>query len=212
MDMKDEFEEAVAAVYSLDFSLVASFRIVSVGGANARFLGALLAAYDLSGDVRLLRKAVELGGMLYKAFDTPNRMPRMWWNANKAMLGEEQVAANAEAINAMGGMTLEFTRLSLLTGHPKWFDAVQRVAEVLAAHQNLTRLPGLWPCFGKADDFNDPHYAGLVAVPTMAAALAKTVAMVGADDPLYQRMYQEAMDAAAKWTWFRPMTPTNEDI
>jgi hypothetical protein len=37
------------------------------------------AAYDLSSDIRLLRKAAEVGEMLLVAFDTPNRMPVTRW-------------------------------------------------------------------------------------------------------------------------------------
>ncbi len=212
MGMEEEFEKAVGLVDTLDFSQLArSKTVVDVAGTNARFLGGLLAAYDLSGDVRLIRKAVELGNMLYKAFDTRPRMPIMRWNPDKAALGERQRASNREEINDMGGMTLEFTRLSLLTGDPKWYDAVVRVAEELEVQQDWPHQPGLWPEFGDAEK-RFFCCGGLVPVPTMAAALAKTVAMVGARVPLYQKMYAKAMDAAAKLIWFRPITPTNEDI
>lgn len=42
-------------------------------------------------------------------------------------------------------MSLEFTRLSQLTGDPRYFDAVQRIADRFYEQQNNTRLPGLWP-------------------------------------------------------------------
>jgi len=38
-------------------------------------LGGLLSAYDLSDDVRLLRKAQELADRILPAFDTPNKIP-----------------------------------------------------------------------------------------------------------------------------------------
>ena len=40
-----------------------------------RYLGGLLSAYDFNGNKALLSKALELGDMLYAAFDTPNRLP-----------------------------------------------------------------------------------------------------------------------------------------
>ena len=48
-----------------------------------RYLGGLLSAYDLSGNTVLLKKAWELGNILYAAFDTPSRMPVPYWSLKK---------------------------------------------------------------------------------------------------------------------------------
>ena len=48
-----------------------------------RYLGGMLSAYDLSGNVILLKKAWELGNMLYTAFDTPSRMPVPYWSLKR---------------------------------------------------------------------------------------------------------------------------------
>ncbi len=220
MGMEAEFDEAVAAVETIDFTFINSVaeftRLygkaqVSIGYTTTRHLGGLLSAYDLSGDARLLRKAVELGEMLYKAFDTPSRFPIMWWYPYPAARGERQVELRSEAIGDLGSLTLEFTRLSMLTGDARWFDAMQRVMDVLAAQQDSGRVPGLWPAYGRLDKmvFDDGSY---YPVPTMAAALAKTVALVGGRLPAYRAMYETGMDAAARSSLFAPMTPTNEDI
>lgn len=42
-------------------------------------------------------------------------------------------------------MALEFTRLSQLTGDPRFYDAVKRVNDVLDREQSKTNIPGLWP-------------------------------------------------------------------
>ena len=86
MGFKDEFEQAVDAVATIGFESSTS-RILSVFETTIRYLGGLLAAYDLSGNEILLMKAVELGGTLYKAFDTPNRMPVSFWDWRKCALG-----------------------------------------------------------------------------------------------------------------------------
>ena len=86
MGFKDEFEHAVDAVATIDFESSTS-RILSVFETTIRYLGGLLAAYDLSGNEILLLKAVELGGTLYKAFDTPNRMPVSFWDWRKYASG-----------------------------------------------------------------------------------------------------------------------------
>ena len=74
MSMRSDFEHAVAAAANISFETAATDEI-KVFETNIRYLGGFLSAYDLSGDKRLLRKAKEVGDMLYAAFDTPNRMP-----------------------------------------------------------------------------------------------------------------------------------------
>lgn len=76
MGLKEEFEEATNAVKNIDFTIsdrpdLSLFEVV------IRYLGGLIAAYDLSsGTYRvLLEKAEELAEVLMGAFDTPNRMP-----------------------------------------------------------------------------------------------------------------------------------------
>ena len=78
MGFADEFKEAVDFVAGLNFS-TSTVDQLNTFETNIRFLGGMLSAYDLSGDNRLLRKALELGEMLYVAFDTPNRLPITRW-------------------------------------------------------------------------------------------------------------------------------------
>ena len=82
MGFRDEFDEAVAAVTGIDFGSSTS-KTISVFETTIRYLGGLLSAYDLSEDPVLLKKAEELGEMLYMAFDTPNRMPVPYWDWRK---------------------------------------------------------------------------------------------------------------------------------
>ena len=79
MGLQKEFTSAVNALAKVDFSRSTMDKI-SVFETTIRYLGGFLAAYDLSDNSLLLDKAVQLGDMLYVAFDTPNRMPVPWWN------------------------------------------------------------------------------------------------------------------------------------
>jgi len=81
MGLQDDFELALRAVEKIDFSTTAE-PILNVFETNIRYLGGLLSAYDLSGAKHpvLLDKAVQLGDMLYGAFDTPNRLPITRWD------------------------------------------------------------------------------------------------------------------------------------
>jgi mannosyl-oligosaccharide alpha-1,2-mannosidase len=177
--------------------------------------GGFLSAYDLSGDKRLLDKAVEVGEMLYVAFDTPNRMPVTRWDLNGAARGRRQTAGDRVLLAELGTFGLEFTRLSMVTGDAKWFDASQRITTALRAAQNETQLPGMWPVvvdaramkFGQHAD----HTLGAMA-DSWFEYLPKMYALVGGLLPEYREMYEVAMSTAIRHNLFRPMVPGDEDI
>jgi mannosyl-oligosaccharide alpha-1,2-mannosidase len=55
------------------------------------------------------------------------------------------VAPRRALVSEPGSLSLEFTRLSQLTGNPKYYDAVQRISDEFEKSQNSTRYPGMWP-------------------------------------------------------------------
>jgi mannosyl-oligosaccharide alpha-1,2-mannosidase len=214
MGLREEFEEAVSAVMQINFETT-SFSQINTFETNIRYLGGLLAAYDLSHDNRLLSTAAEVGEMLYAAFDTPNRMPITRWNFQNAARGEEQVAAEGVLIAEIGSFTLEFTRLSQITGDPKWFDAIHRVMGIFYRQQDLTKLPGMWPVVVNAreEDFTqDTTYTLGAMADSVYEYLPKMHALVGGVLPMYESMYRDAMDTAIRHNLFRPMTPDEADI
>jgi mannosyl-oligosaccharide alpha-1,2-mannosidase len=92
MGMSQDFDIAVAATKDIDFS-TSDEETLNIFETTIRYLGGLLSAYDLSGERILIDKAVELGEMLYVAFDTPNRMPVARWDWRRAAAGNAQVAS-----------------------------------------------------------------------------------------------------------------------
>ena len=152
MGMKDDFARAVDAAMAIDLSQSTTMQI-NVFETTIRHLGGLLAAYDLSGDKRLLEKAREFGDMLIVAFDTPNRMPITRWYPFESFRGPQRADTNV-LVAEIGSLTLEFTRLSLLTEDPKWYDAVMRIVEQLEKQQSTTFLPGMWPVTIDAQHMN----------------------------------------------------------
>jgi mannosyl-oligosaccharide alpha-1,2-mannosidase len=218
LDMKEEFEEAVEAVMEIDFNPTGTINVFET---TIRYLGGLLAAYDVTDckDSRLLDKAVELGDMLYASFDTPNRMPITRWDPLRASRGEEQLAASNGIIAELASFSLEFTRLSQLTGDMRYYDAVVRVADVLSEQQNRTRIPGLWPVGidVQTPDLTQDTYFSLGAMADSAYEyLGKTYHLLHATgSPLveqYQKMYDQAMSAATQHLLFRPSLPDNADV
>lgn len=142
MGLDDEYAAAARAAANIDFEITPLESRVNVFETTIRYLGGFLAAYDLSGDQSMLRKAREVGDMLYVAFDTPNRMPISRWDAEAAKRLEPQQAPEHTLLAEFGSLCMEFTRLSLITGDPKWFDATERIREVLEDQQDSTMLPG----------------------------------------------------------------------
>jgi mannosyl-oligosaccharide alpha-1,2-mannosidase len=81
MGLETEFQAAARAVEKIDFSTTHTDRI-NVFETTIRYLGGLLAAYDISGHRYpvLLRKAEEVGDLLMGSFDTANRLPITRWD------------------------------------------------------------------------------------------------------------------------------------
>ncbi|CAK7240501.1 MAG: hypothetical protein STHCBS139747_001943 [Sporothrix thermara] len=147
MGMHDEFRMAVRACEAIDFGRTDA-DTVHVFETTIRYLGGFLGAYEISNKAYplLLQKATEIGEILLGAFDTPNRLPMGRWDWRAYARGEMQMSAPHTMLSAeIGTLSLEFTRLTQLTGDVRYYDAVQRISDVLAAHQQRTRLPGMWP-------------------------------------------------------------------
>ena len=63
----------------------------------------------------------------------------------RAAKGDLQSAPSNALSADIGSLSLEFTRLSQLSGDPKYYDAIQRIMNAFEESQNTTRLPGMWP-------------------------------------------------------------------
>ena len=215
MGLKDDFELCVKQVKRIDFT-TNDQDTLNVFETTIRYLGGLMAAYDLSdGKYRiLLDKARELGEMLYSAFDTPHHMPQARWEWKKSALGGEIVPSTNSLLAEIGSLTVEFTRLSQLTGDFRYFDAVQRISEEMAFYQNTTAIPGLWPTIVNARDisFDYNHFTMGGMADSTYEYLPKQYMMLGGRDKKYQHMYEKAIEAAKRHLFFRPLVPGNEDL
>nr|OQO18724.1 hypothetical protein B0A51_14575 [Rachicladosporium sp. CCFEE 5018] len=157
LGMEAEFQEAVDFVATIDFT-TSPRNDIPLFETTIRYLGGLLAAYDISGSKHtiLLDKALELGEVLYGAFDTPNRMPKTYYMWKPAFASQPKRAESRVVLAELGSLHMEFTRLAQLTGKPKFYDAVARITDELQAWQNSTRLPGMWPTLVDASGCGKP--------------------------------------------------------
>ena len=215
MGMKEDFEFAVKAAAETDFTTTDA-DVLNVFETTIRYLGGLLGAYDLSDGKYpvLLDKAKELGEILYTAFDTPNRMPITRWHWKEAASKTYQEAGENSLIAEVGSLTLEFTRLSQLTGDPVYFDAIQRITDEFDKAQSKTWLPGLWPVLmnAKSLTFKDTFFTLGGMADSLYEYFPKQYMLLGGLSQQYKKLYEDSIIAAKKYLFFRPMTPDNKDI
>jgi mannosyl-oligosaccharide alpha-1,2-mannosidase len=147
--LKDQFDEAAKAVADIDFTYTPR-QDIPVFETTIRYLGGLLGAYDVSGGPEgdykiLLDKAVELAEILMGIFDTPNRMPLLYYNWRPAYVSQPHRAGRV-GVAELATLSLEFTRLAQLTGEDKYYDAIDRITNGLVEFQEAgSNIPGLFP-------------------------------------------------------------------
>lgn len=153
MGMKEEFDEAVEAVKEIDFTTTPYRSDIPVFETIIRYLGGLIGAYDVTGGHKgnykaLLDKAEELAEILMSVFDTPNRMPILYYQWKPSYNQSPKRASANSGVAEMGSMSMEFTRLAQLTGKNRYYDAVARITNALEDLQNRpggTAISGIFP-------------------------------------------------------------------
>ncbi|CZT51129.1 probable class I alpha mannosidase [Rhynchosporium secalis] len=216
MGMKEDFEVAVKAVKEIDFSTTET-ESINVFETTIRYLGGFLAAYDISGGKYkvLLSKAVEVGELLVGCFDTENRMPISRWDWKSYTQGASQQAPNSMLVSEIGSLTLEFTRLSQLTGDLKYYDAVQRISNEFEKSQNRTKLPGLWPVSINAEKllFDEDNTFTLGGMSdSLYEYFPKQYLILGGLLSQPKTLYENFIDVAKKQMFFRAYNPKNEKL
>ena len=214
MGLREEFDEAVAAVAGIDFGVSTSKR-VSVFETTIRYLGGLLAAYDLSRRDVLLIKAVELGDLIYAAFNTRHQMPVDFIRFQDAKTGKHLNLEPQVVAASPGSLCLELTHLAQVTGNQKYYDAADRVMRMFAEHQQTTKLPGLWPklvSMMSPDVQSRNEFTLGGGADSLFEYVPKMHALLGGLEPMYENMTTSYVDAATEHLFFRPMLPDGADI
>lgn len=217
MGMRDEFYNAVEAVATIDFGKSTSGS-VNMFETCIRYLGGLISAYDLSGHEVLKRKAIEVGDLLYAGFNTRNQMPVDFIQFDEAKTGEGLFVERDVVSASPGTITLEFSRLSQITGDSKYYAAVSQVMDTFHEHQMKTKLPGMWPMRVSmlTKDLTSGYQFTIGGnADSLYEYLPKAHALLGSADhssAKYETMSRNFMETAQKYLFFRPMVPENDDI
>jgi len=122
--------------------------------------------------------------------------------------GEEIEPSERMALAELGSFSVEFTRLTQITGDPKYFDAVQRISDELEWSQNATRIPGLWPVWVNADQlkFDMGEFSLGGCADSAYEYLPKEHILLGGQTDQYRDMYTMAIEAIKENLLFRTMT------
>ncbi|KAJ4991357.1 glycosyl hydrolase family 47 protein [Stagonosporopsis vannaccii] len=217
MGMREEFYEAVEAVATIDFGK-STAATVNTFETCIRYLGGLIAAYDLSGHRVLLQKAVEVGDLLYAGFNTENGMPVDFIHFETAKEGTGLQVESQVVSASPGTITLEFSRLSQLTGNNKYYAAISQVMDLFYQHQNETKLPGMWPMMvsmNTKDVVSGNQFTIGGNADSLYEYLPKAHALLGSADSSskkYEIMSRFFMNTAMDNLFFRPMIPGGENI
>jgi mannosidase alpha-like ER degradation enhancer 2 len=135
MGFNDEAEKAKTLIVDrLSFDKDISVKVFEV---TIRLLGGLLSGYQMTGDVRLLHLADDLGTRLLPAFNTPTGMPYMFVNLRT---GKTSGARSNPA--EIGTLNLEFGTLSKLTHKPVYFDKAKHAIVELYKRRSKIDLVG----------------------------------------------------------------------
>ena len=163
MGLEEEFSEAIEALSQIDFT-TSPRSDIPLFETTIRYLGGLLSAHDVSNGKYpiIVKKAVELADVLMGAFDTPNRMPIMYYFWKPTFASNPHRAGTRAVLAELGSLSMEFTRLAQITGEHKYYDAVARITTELEIFQSETKIPGLWPKFIDTSGCKKPEISNQV--------------------------------------------------
>jgi mannosyl-oligosaccharide alpha-1,2-mannosidase len=115
----------------------------------------------------------------------------------------------------LGSLSLEFTRLTQLTGDAKYYDAVQRISDLVELQQNATAIPGLIPITVSPVDGDLTAYKTFTfgaMSDSLYEYFPKEYILLSGRQEQYRTLYENAIEAAKKHLFFRPLNPQNQDI
>lgn len=165
-----------------------------------RYMGGLMAAYDLSGDELLLDRAKELAELLAGAFNTESGVPAGRIDPGFRGVRRITMVSLAEA----GSMSLDLVRLSQITGNRTWYDLVQRNMDFLEqrAMPRMGTLSPLLPIMIPTGGNPDSRLTGSISWGGQSDSyyeyLIKTYKLLGGNKVAqgWAKLYEGSIDLA----------------
>lgn len=158
-----------------------------------RMLGGLLAAHYLSKDDMYLDKATNLGNRLLGAFDSKTGIPYASVNLKTRKGSKSHADLGASSTAEAATLQLEFKYLAKLTGEGLYWDAAEKVMQVMEANK---AQEGLVPIFIQADTgkFQGQQIRLGSRGDSYYEYLIKQFLQTENHEDIYRDMYEEAVD------------------
>lgn len=134
------------------------------------------------------------------------------------MTGHKQEHFKHVLVSELGSLSLEFTKLSQLTGDDRYYDAVQRIADFCEEQQDSTRLPGLWPITvdmtnpAKPDFTNDGGFTLGGMADSLYEYFPKQYLILGGALEQPRKMYEKFIDVAKEKMFRRVYNPEDKPL
>ncbi|KAI8813187.1 hypothetical protein BJ742DRAFT_735508 [Cladochytrium replicatum] len=192
MGLSEEYTRAKSLILrKLDFSKIDAE--VSFFETTIRVLGGLLSAYELDGDIRLVKKAEELAKRLLPAFETQTGIPYSQINLKTGLFGKDSYVdmKKTTQIAEAGTLQLEFQYLSDITGNPIYAEKALFAMEQILATKKPVK--GLYPrdIFVEDLEFADEIYEIGAGADSFYEYLLKLWLSTG-DDRYWEVYYDSA--------------------
>ena len=104
-----------------------------------------------------------------------------------------------------------------MTGDDKYYDAIERMRQLLERTQEQSLLPGMWPTmvnFREGTVRGDNSFSLGALADSLYEYLPKMAILLSGREgsASYEKMYRRAMDVVIQHVLFRPMLPGKEDF
>lgn len=193
MGMMDEFNQGRNWIADhLDMSNTSLD--VSVFETNIRFVGGLLTAYALTGDVMFRDKAEHIAEKLLPAFQTPTGIPNALINLKTGFSKNYAWASGGSSIlSEFGTLHLEFSYLSDVTGNRIYKDKIDEIRRVL---RSTAKPRGLYPNYlnPKTGKWGQQHISMGALGDSFYEYLLKAWIQSNQEDQEAREMFDEAMN------------------
>lgn len=123
-----------------------------------------------------------------------------------------QKAPSTVLVSEIGSLSLEFTKLSQLTGDMRYYDAVQRISDEFDKSQSSTQLPGMWPVVVDAAKpaFDKDNFFTLGGMSdSLYEYFPKQYLLLGGALEQPRKLYEGFIDVAKKHLFRRALNPYN---
>ncbi|ODV72108.1 glycoside hydrolase family 47 protein [Cyberlindnera jadinii NRRL Y-1542] len=214
MGEDEEVKEAIKFLQRVNFKQ--SYRnAIPIFENVIRVLGGMLTAYDITEDKSVLQNCEDLAHLLMEAFDTPNRMPLLHYEWQSELAN--RLASTSSSIAELGSLSLEFSKLSQLTGDNEYYDAITRITNALEKSKDNFLLPGLYSnhdSIRSAEGLSQKYSLGGLG-DSFYEYLPKMFHLLGGDakySQTYKEMYLRAAEHIRKYMLYRPKMVNNPDV